>query len=193
MIRRTLFSAIALVAVATSAAAQRPERPNLPRDADPNDWEAYYDHGVKMLNGGLTGSAEKAFYWSARLDPSRAEPLYAQRVTIFMDDVRVWERYLEDHPATLRRPEVARADSLMGEAMLRSPFVPRSLNLLLYNQLPGSWGSDPTTRGWLAMARQDMETAVRHFTRAVENRPGNVGARVDLAQALVVVDRKSVV
>ena len=188
MIVRTLLLALALLGAGTSAAAQ-PERPSLPRNADPNDWEAYYDEGVSLLNRGRSANAQKAFYWSSRMDPSRAEPLYGLRVALFLDDFRLWERYMRDDRDALRHPTAVRADSLMDEAMLRSPFVPRSLNLLLYNQLPGDWGRDPTTLGWLAFAKPDMEKAVEHFTRAVETRPGNVGRRMDLAQALVVLGR----
>src|SRR5215213_11951746 len=143
MTRRILILLVVLVAQAVSAAAQgAPARPRLPGGADPNDWEAYYDYGVRMLNGNMVSAAAGAFYWAARLDPSRAEPLYASRVTIFRDDIGRWERYLRDDPQTLKRPEMERADSLMGEAWLRNPFVPTSLNLLLYNQLPGDWGRD---------------------------------------------------
>jgi len=189
MIRRIALIAIAIVTSVISAAAQVPERPRLPRDADTNDWEAYYDHGVKMLNSGLSSNAQKAFYWSARLDPSRAEPVYAMRVAIFLSDIRRWEQYLRDDEAALRHPQMVRADSLMDEAMLRSPFVPRSLDLLLFNQLPGRWGQDFTTRGWLAFAGQDVETAARHFASAVERDPRSVWRRMNLAQALVVLGR----
>jgi tetratricopeptide (TPR) repeat protein len=189
MILRTLLPALALLAAVTSAAAQHPERPPLPRGADLNDWEAYYDEGVRMLNHGRAVGAQEAFYWSARLDPSRADPLYALRVAIFLDDLGLWDRYLRDEPGALRNPRALRADSLMGEAMLRNPFVPRSLNLLLYGQLPGQWGHDPTTRGWLAFAKPDVEAAVGHFTRAVESHPQSVGRRMDLAQALVALGR----
>ena len=35
----------ASLAFAAPGAAQLPERPRLPRDADPNDWEAYFARG----------------------------------------------------------------------------------------------------------------------------------------------------
>jgi tetratricopeptide (TPR) repeat protein len=190
MIRRIVLLASALLLVATSLAAQaRPDGLNLPRDADPNDWEAYFDYGVRMMNAGLAENAQKSFYWSARLNPARAEPLYAMRVAIFMEDINRWQRYMRDDAGTLKLPRMATADSLLDEAMLRSPFLPRSLDLLLYNQLPGRWRQDLNTRGWLAFADRDMDAAIRYFTRAVERHPNSYWRRMDLAQALVVGGR----
>ncbi len=186
MLRRILLSAFAVLVLATQAAAQRvPPRPNLPRGADRNDWQAYYDQGVKALTGRMARAAEEAFFWAARLEPSRAEPLYAQRVAIFAQDLRRWERYLAGDAATRQHPAMLRADALMGQAMLRSPFVPRSLDLLLYNELPGSWSSDPVTQGWLQYARGEHEAAVRALSRAVEASPGSHSRRMDLALVLV--------
>jgi tetratricopeptide (TPR) repeat protein len=190
MLRRILLSAIAVLALATQASAQGvPPRPNLPRGADPNDWNAYYEQGVKLLSGRMGRAAEAAFFWAARLEPTRAEPLYAQRVAIFAQDIRRWERYLRGDPVTQRDPAIFRAEALMGQAMVRSPFVNRSLDLLLYNELPGSWSSDPVTQGWVAYARGENETAVRALSRAVQNDPDNHARRMDLALVLVGVGR----
>jgi predicted Zn-dependent protease len=189
MILRIVLLAVALLAAGTPASAQPPDRPRLPRDADRNDWEAYYDHGVRMLNTGLSSDAWNAFYWAARLDPTRAEPLYGMRVAIFREDIRRWDLYRRDFPPTLEEKAMVRADSLLDEAMLRSPFLPRSLDLLLYNQLPGRWREDVYTRGWLAYAERDVEEAARLFARAVEAQPKSFWRRMDLAQALVTLER----
>ena len=50
-----------------------PPRPSLPRGADANDWEAYFDEGEQRFQD-LPVQARDYFYWASRLDPSRAEP-----------------------------------------------------------------------------------------------------------------------
>ncbi|HEU4454869.1 MAG TPA: tetratricopeptide repeat protein, partial [Longimicrobium sp.] len=141
------------------------------------------------LTGRMGRAAEEAFFWAARLEPSRAEPLYAQRVAIFAQDIRRWERYLAQDAATLRDPAILRADALMAQALLRSPFVPRGLDLLLYNELPGSWSSDPLTQGWLMYARGEHEAAARALSRALVADPSSQGRRMDLALVLVGLGR----
>jgi hypothetical protein len=75
---RRVLALVAAALVALPAAAQSwgpmPPRPNLPRGADPNDWEAYFDLAVS-LEPRAADRAEAAFTWAARLDPSRSEPI----------------------------------------------------------------------------------------------------------------------
>jgi tetratricopeptide (TPR) repeat protein len=189
MLRRLLASvAIAAVLAAPAAAQHAPERPELPRGADPNDWEAYYDLGVAKLNSKLGRDAEAAFYWSARLEPQRAEPLYGVRAALFMKDLTLWERYLEDDARALRSPVALRADSLLRESLLRNPFVAPTLDVLLIDQLPGYWGQDRTTQGWLHFARGNLGQAARHFRAVIESNPrSNYRRRYDLATVQVIM------
>jgi tetratricopeptide (TPR) repeat protein len=171
-----------------SAAAKPSQRPELPRGADPNDWEAYYDLGVVKLNAKLGRDAGAAFYWAARLEPQRAEPLYGMRAAVFMQDLTLWERYLADDERALRSPAALRADSLMVESLLRNPFVAPTLDVLLLDQLPGYWGQDRTTQGWLHFARGNLGQAARHFRAAIESNPrSNYRRRYSLATVLVVM------
>lgn len=188
MLRRFLASAaIAATLLVPAAAASQaaPPRPELPRGDDPNDWEAYFDYGVVKLNSRLGREAEAAFYWASRVDPTRAEPLYGVRAALFMQDLTLWERYLEGDPRGRRHPVALRADSLRDESLLRNPFVAPTLDVLLVDQLPGRWGWDRATQGWLHFARRDFGLAARHFRALVEANPrGNHHRRYDLALVL---------
>lgn len=183
--RTRIFVALLGVLAAGPLAAQEPEppRPRLARGADPNDWEAYFDHGARLFKG-RTSEAEAAFYWASRLEPSRAEPLYARWAAFFMRDLRMYERYLEDDERTLRRPDVQRADSLKELAFLRNPLVHRGLLALLHEQLPGVWARDFETRAWLAYAQSDWERAVRDFARAADHHRGERHQRARFGRAL---------
>src|ERR1051325_3603975 len=110
------------------------QRPALPRDKDPNDWEAYYDLGVQQL-GHSADRAEAAFVWASHLRPDRPEPLYAQWLVFHMRDGQRFERYLQDDEKTLHDPGVVRADSLRAAAFRRNPFVHQGLIVLLWDRL----------------------------------------------------------
>src|SRR5262245_63981256 len=84
-VRRALLGGTMLLAlVASLSYAQNPKRPSVPRGADPNDWEAYYDLGIELLQNDRGGPAEAAFLWASRLRPDRAEPLYARWIAFWV-------------------------------------------------------------------------------------------------------------
>jgi hypothetical protein len=93
---RRVLALVAAALVALPAAAQSwgpmPPRPNLPRGADPNDWEAYFDLAVS-LEPRAADRAEAAFTWAARLDPSRSEPMYALWAAFHFRDIGRFEEY----------------------------------------------------------------------------------------------------
>jgi tetratricopeptide (TPR) repeat protein len=161
-----------LVLTATPAAAQEwvPERPTLAQGADPNAWESYYDLGMRLA-ARMPARAEAAFYWASRLDPSRAEPLYARWAAFHLQDVARWERYLSDDPRVLQRPDVLRADSLRWRAYLRNPFVHRGLDLVLMDQLPGGWGDDSATRAWMSYGTGHLARAADQFDLLARRNP----------------------
>jgi tetratricopeptide (TPR) repeat protein len=173
----------ALVA-ASAAMAQEPTRPTLPDNGDPNDWEAYWDAGMKALHDDIR-VADDDFRWASRVDPSRAEPLYAQFVMFHLHDVRRFSDYLRDDARTLRDRRVIAADSLQMMAVVRNPFVHRGLIAMAYDQLPGDWGNDLFTRAFLEYARGDLEAAARDLAALVHRSPGDLRARHHLALTLV--------
>lgn len=161
-----------LVLNVTPLAAQERvlDRPTLPRGADPNAWESYFDLGMRLVPR-MPGQAEAAFYWASRLDPSRAEPLYGRWGAFHLKDIGRWERYLADDPRVLARDDVLRADSLRWRAYRRNPFVHRALDLLLIDQLPGRWGDDNATRAWMSYGAGNFARAAEQFGRIANRTP----------------------
>lgn len=188
MLRRILWRgfapAVAVALWASLAGAQTLVRPALPRDADPNDWGAYFDRGVELLPRDAA-AADALFRWASRLEPSRPEPLYGRWVAFHLRDIRRFERYLLDDQRVLRNPAVIAADSLQAESLMRNPFVHRGLIALAYDQLPGRWGDDAYTRAFLAYARADLPRAARDLELVVRGSPRDVRARHHLALTLV--------
>ena len=154
--------ALLLACLLAPQAVQDPSRPPLPGRADRNDWQAYFDRGADILQR-YPNQADSLFYWAHRLDPSRAEPLYARWVAFWLKDIGRFEKYLDDDPRVLESPAVLAVDTLYLRALQRNPFVPRSLLVLLLDQLPGSWDDNPVTRGWLAYSKQRYSLAASYF------------------------------
>ncbi len=187
---RTLPVLLALLLGAAAVPAQEPARPELPAGADVNDWEAYYDLGVRLLRL-KPKQAERAFYWSMRLDPIRAEAPFARWVAFWLqqrDDER-FARYMEGEEKVLRAPDVARADSLRALAFRRNPFVHQGLLLLIVDAMPGYYREDAETQGWIAYAAADFPRALRRFGDAVRRAPEKKGSLRYLRAASFVATR----
>lgn len=146
------------------------KRPPLPDAADTNDWEAYFDWGVSRLRTDPR-NAERAFYWASRLDPSRAEPLYGRWVAYWMRFPGWFEEYVQERPRVLESPNVMQVDSLYERALFRNPLMPRTLTVLLYDQLPGTWGTDRYTSAFLAYGAGRYDAAAEGFARLVRDDP----------------------
>ena len=167
-----MSGALLLACLVAAQAAQDPPRPRLPARADRNDWQVYFDRGADILQR-YPNEADSLFYWAHRLDPSRAEPLFARWVAFWLKDIGRFEKYLDDDPRVLESPAVLAVDTLYLRAMQRNPFVPRTLLVWLFNALPGSWDDNPVTRGWLAYSKQQYKLAASYFgqmTRANNDR-----------------------
>lgn len=152
-----------------------PGRPQLAMTADSNDWEVYFDRGVEWLNNREHIRAEAAFYWSSRLNPRRAEPLFARWVAAWARDVRRFTRYLEHDPEKPLPPEMLRIDSLRDRALLRNPLVFQGLIMAAFQELPGRWREDAWTRAWLAYSTPNFKDALWYFDRALRRSPKRFG------------------
>jgi Flp pilus assembly protein TadD len=179
-----VLPALAALLCATAALAQA-DHPKLPDGADPNDWNAYFDRGMQLMNRDGVGAADELFAWASRLDPSRAEPLYARWAAFHMRDLRRFMDYLDDNERVLRDPRVRAADSLAMTAFIRNPFVHRGVAALVYQQLPGDWRTDSFTRAYLEYARGHIDAAAQGLQARLRAMPGDVAARQALALTLV--------
>ncbi|HYW05766.1 MAG TPA: hypothetical protein VE913_02355, partial [Longimicrobium sp.] len=175
----------ALLLLAAPLAAQEPPRPDLPRDADPNDWTAYYDLGVRSM-AMAPRRARAAFYWASRLDPSRAEPLYARWAEPFIGEPDLTWSYMEgDNPTLWRRPDIIRSDSMRRRAYLRNPFVHRGIEILVWDQT-ASFRATRENVAWIAYNEGKLDAASRGFTRLIDANPAR-SRRVRYWRALTYV------
>ncbi len=158
-------------AVSAGGQAVPPPRPSLAAAADTNDWEPYFDRGVDLLRTRQPREAQAAFFWSSRLDPTRAEPVYAQWVAFWLRHPPWFVDYVREEPRVLERPEVRQADSLRYRALLLNPLVHQGLMVLVYDEMPGRWGEDPVSLGWLAYGNLEFERALRLFGLALTRQP----------------------
>ena len=164
------------MATASLDAQERPpNRPPLASSADTNDWEAYYDQGVEWLNLRRQTRAEAAFYWASRLDPRRAEPLFARWATEWARDADRFDRYLRHDPKKPLPDEMVRIDSLRYRAFLRNPLVFEGLIMAAYQELPGRWRNDAWTEAWIAYGTLEFDKALASFARALSRDPERYG------------------
>ncbi|HWC72643.1 MAG TPA: hypothetical protein VG454_01805 [Gemmatimonadales bacterium] len=164
-----------------------PARPVLAATADTNDWEAYYDAGVDWLNQRQQMNAEAAFYWASRLEPRRAEPLFARWATAWARDNRRFERYLERDPNKPLPPEMLRIDSLRYRALLRNPLVFQGLIIAAYQELPGHFADDAWTHAMVAYAMADFHEALTFFGHALDRDPARYANEVRYLRATTYV------
>ena len=163
----------ALIVEQRAADAQnngRLARPKLSRSADTNDWEAYYDYAVSIIEK-HPNDADAALVWATHLDPTRAEPLFARWTAFWLKDISRFKDWLEDHVRPGDSAAVHGADTLLTRAMHRNPFVARTLILYAFDRLPGRWGADLGTRGMIAYSRLDYAEAADNFGRLIRKDP----------------------
>lgn len=148
-----------------------PPRPNLPRGADANDWEAYFDEGERRFQD-LPVQARDYFYWASRLDPARAEPYFARWATFYAHAHGGWFEYLEGNREFLARPEVIANDSLVTRALQRNPFVHRGLEAALFAMMGRRLVWDGAIRAFMDYGEGDFADAAQRFGRMVRSNPG---------------------
>jgi tetratricopeptide (TPR) repeat protein len=168
-----------------NAVAAQDRAPGLPRDKDPNDWEAYYDEGMKWIPGNIPAASD-FFTWASRIRPDRAEPLYARYVAYWASDLEKFSKYLRGEAATLRDPAVQRAEAMRERALRRNPFVHQGPIVAVYDMLPGRFRDDGPTRAWIALGRAELPRAIDIMARLIERNPQQHGwMRFVRASALV--------
>src|SRR5687767_1997850 len=109
----SLVAAALLIASVSEAQkkSKEPKRPKMEAGRDTNSAGAYYYWGLGQLERNPRG-AQDAFYWASRLEPSWADPLYAQRIAFHMSDLARFWKYITGTKYVLRSAEIKRTDSL---------------------------------------------------------------------------------
>jgi tetratricopeptide (TPR) repeat protein len=164
----------AFVVSASVAFAQAIERPSLPRKADANDWESYYDAGIARLWRD-PGGADAYFEYASRLRPDRAEPLYARFIAFHARDLDRFTLYVRDDAKTLRLPAVMSADTLRQRAFRRNPFVHQGLLMFLFDRLPGRFRDDPITRAWIHLGNGELPQSLSLLGASIRREPERFG------------------
>jgi len=216
MIKR--LAVIAIMVVVAPLAAQSggrgriPPRPRLPRDADTCDAYAYYEQGLALLTEDPHDAAA-AFWWAQRLSPATAEPYYAERIALLMDDPSLLRGYVEENARTLASADVRRIDSLQLRALDLDPFFPEQLDAELivayfkdivradlraqgadvgeseidFYVRSAIADADMDTRVWLAFGRGDYREAVDYWGRQERSRRKDAHLRARRAQAYLLL------
>jgi tetratricopeptide (TPR) repeat protein len=191
---RAATLAVAALLIAGVADAQKqpkePRRPKMEASRDTNAAAAYYYWGLGQLRSSPR-SAQDAFYWAARLDPTWAEPLYAQRIAYHLSDLERFWKYLNGTKYVLRHAETRRIDSLQYRAMLRDPFLFRRHDKMLIDELVnaltegygGLMGSSPSFLAWAAYSETKFPQAVALYAKAIEKKPKNYELHAERARA----------
>jgi tetratricopeptide (TPR) repeat protein len=144
-------SLLVLACLAPAAAAQKgkeekePPRPRFPIGVDTNESQVYYDFGLEKLENDPQKAAD-AFYWAARLNPTRAEAYYARRTALMLTDDRRLGRYYEGDRGTIQSAEMRRIDSLYLYALTINPFFSRSLDIRLLQRLDRAYALEVERR-----------------------------------------------
>jgi Tfp pilus assembly protein PilF len=186
LIRIAIAFAVAVTPVIACAQAQQePARPELPRGADANDWEAYFDEGTRQFER-FPSRAAAAFYWAARLDPSRAEPLFGQWAAFYAQDWGKWLSYVEEDERILHRPEMVANEALRQRAYYRNPFVHRGFEAALWSRMGRQLRWDGATRAFMSYGQADFAQAADGFARVIRSNPA-ANARFRFWRALALV------
>ncbi|HEX6037570.1 tetratricopeptide repeat protein [Longimicrobium sp.] len=154
----------AAFAVSAPVAAQEPPRPGLPRGADPNDWQSYFELGDRLF-ASQPRQAGPAFYWASRLDPTRGEPLFARWASFFAGYDGLFLHYITGDEQVHSRPDVLANDSLIMRAFRRNPFVHRGLEVALFTQIANRLYWDGELGALMEYGEGDFRRAAQRFGR----------------------------
>jgi tetratricopeptide (TPR) repeat protein len=185
---------VATLLLVTAAEAQKkpkePKRPKIDAGRDTNSAGAYYYWGLGQLQRNPRG-AEDAFYWASRIDPSWADPLYAQRIAFHMSNLERFFKYMVGTKYVLKSADIKRTDSLHYRAMLRDPFFFRRHDKMLIDrlieELTGEYGGfisgDPEMRAWFAYSQTRFPEAVELYAKAIAKKPKDYELHAERARA----------
>lgn len=165
-----LALAAAFALAAPASAQTSPARPGLPRGADPNDWQSYFELGDQLFARDPRQSAA-AFYWASRLDPTRGEPYFARWASFFAGYEGMFLDYITGQDVVRNRPDVLANDSLVMRAFRRNPFVHRGLEAALYAQVNQRLLWNGELGAILEYGEGDFDRAAQRFGRIVRDNP----------------------
>jgi tetratricopeptide (TPR) repeat protein len=183
---RSLTATILVLAGATPLAAQKdnaePDRPHLDAGQDTNSAMAYYMYGLARLQR-RPSDAARAFYWATRLTPQWAAPYYGRRIALLLSRHDDLAAYLLRRPWIVERADFQKIDSLEYQARIRDPFVARSLDRMLVDEviyqlgggeaaiLYGQRTGDPSYDAWKAYSIGQYGRAVQYYAEAIKHSP----------------------
>ncbi len=165
-------------------------RPKLDRAADHNDWQAYYQHGVAVLQE-RPNEALAAVELAHRLDPGRAEPLFASWVADWLSNANRFADYLADPGAALKRPGPAEAKENRRQAFLRNPLTHQGRRRgglrPGVRRKPGFWPAR-WARSTVKTSGGDLKGAVDELRQAIELESGEGWLHAEYADAIAQAD-----
>jgi tetratricopeptide (TPR) repeat protein len=219
-VMRFVLAVFTSMLVVTSAAAQSnkvPKRPNLPANSDTNDPGAYFAVGLAALDNMDAHKAADAFYWASRLDPNWADPLYARRIALLLQEPPRLMRYMTGDRRVITSKDMRQIDSLQYRALMLDPFVyrkldrrlltgyfkfvaehegrrmgdPRMIDDATLHHWIGQFmvQADPSWRAWGAYTSGDLQTAIRLYGEAIkfEKEKNRSGLYADRSRAYYLV------
>ena len=195
--RMLALAVLAIVMVAAPLQAQKsqkePQRNLLPATADTNDPIAYYQFGMSKLPR-QPGQAADAFYWAMRLAPTWADPYYARRSALHMENRNTLFRYVTGQRGVVNSKQVRIIDSLAREALIRNPFIASRLDRMMLEEaldyetdgqvyLSRMRTGDQSFDAWMAYGDGRYADAARLYGEIVKKRSRDYPYRLPRARA----------
>ena len=184
--RAALSICLAVALIAADAAPlgaqhnrdREPPRPQLRAAADTNEWLEYHNYAMSVIVTRPQYAAD-ALYWAERLDPTRAEPMYARWAALWMIQPQLLKDYSSGAERVLNSPSVQRIDSLNYTARLRNPMVNQGVRRLvlhkMYDHVFGEgnweWNRDPEMLAWLDYTEGKYTRAVAQLGKIIGKDP----------------------
>jgi tetratricopeptide (TPR) repeat protein len=172
------------------------KRPHLDPGRDSNSAAAYYFQGVSLLPK-RPQDAAAAFYWAIRLEPGWAEPRYGRSIALLLTlNSRNLGDFFEGRDYTRKIPEVAEADSLGFQALLRNPLLDRRFDYMLVDEWVRGFSDNQVSlmdlgqgsrrfSGWRARSEGRFQDAVNYYSGALRDDPKAIDIHLDRALAYI--------
>ena len=174
-------------------AQKTPARNVLPATADTNDAIAYYHWGMSKLPRQPAQAAD-AFYWAMRLAPTWADPYYARRSALLMENRNSLWGYIIGQRGIVNSKRVQAIDSLAREALIRNPFIVTRLDRMMLEEalnyetdgqayLSRMRSGDAGWDAWIAYGDGRYAEAARLYGDALKRRAKDYHYRLPRARA----------